>query len=124
MKNQQSMRGVLRLLFIQSVLTTLIAGVVTLFSSATAGLSAVLGGCVSILPTACFARKLFQYQGARAAKQIVNSFYKGEALKIGLSILLFALVFKFFKIVPLVFFSTYIVVQMTFWFAPLIFVNK
>ena len=97
------------------------AAIVMLFSTMVAGVSAILGGLVSIVPTAYFARKLFRYQGAHAARQIINSFYKGEALKIALTIILFALVFKFFNIIPLVFFAVYIMAQMVFWFAPLIF---
>jgi ATP synthase protein I len=123
-KNQQGLRGARRLLACQLGLTLLIAAAAALISGATAALSAILGGLVSAIPTAYFARKLFRYQGARAAKQIVNSFYKGEALKIVLSIILFALVFIFSNIIPVVFFATYIVVQIVLWFAPLLFANK
>lgn len=123
-KNQQGLRGARRLFIGQLGVSILIAIALTCFAGTKAGLSAILGGLVSAIPNAVFAIKLFQYQGARAAKQIVNSFYIGEVLKIILSIVLFALVFIFFKIVPLVFFATYIVVQMMVWFAPLIFDNK
>lgn len=120
MKNQRGLQGARRLLICQLSITVLFAAIALLLSSTTAAMSALLGGMVSIVPTAYFAIKLFRYQGARAARQIVNSFYKGEALKLILTIALFALVFKFFNIIPLVFFATYIVVQMMFWFAPLI----
>lgn len=86
--------------------------------------SVLLGGMVSVVPNAYFARKLFQHQGARAARQIVNGFYTGEAFKLALTFVLFAMVFKFFKIDPLVFFAAYILAQMVFWFAPLIFDNN
>ncbi len=61
---------------------------------------------------------MFKFQGARAAQQIVNSFYAGEALKIILSVLLFAAVFILCRITPLAFFGSYIAVQMTYWVAP------
>ena len=121
MKNQQGLRGARRLLICQLSMTMLIATIAMLFWSATAAKSALLGGLVNIVPTTYFATKLFQYQGARAARQIVNSFYKGEAMKIALTVLLFIVVFKFFNIIPLVFLSVYIAIQMVFWFAPLIF---
>ncbi len=121
MKNRRGLQGAQRLLICQLSLTVLFAVIAMLLSSATAAMSALLGGVVSMVPTAYFAIKLFRYQGARAARQIVNSFYKGEALKMILTIVLFALVFKFFNIIPLVFFATYIVAQMMFWFAPLLF---
>lgn len=120
MKNQRGLQGAQRLLLCQLSITMLLATIAMLFSS-TAAVSAILGGLVSIVPTAYFATKLFRHQGAHAARQIINSFYKGEALKIVLTIVLFALVFKFFNIVPLVFFAVYIMAQMVFWFAPLIF---
>ena len=122
--NQQGLRGARRFLICQLSVTVLIAAIAIPLSGATAAISALLGGLVSIIPNAYFARKLFQYQGARAAKQIVNSFYIGEALKMGLTIALFILVFKLFHIIPLVFFSVFIVVQMVFWLAPLIFDNN
>ena len=88
------------------------------------GISAFLGGCVSVLPNAYFAKKLFHYQGAKAAQKIVKSFYQGEALKIGMSIALFACVFKFCAITPWVFFATYIMAQLVFWFTPFMFAQQ
>ena len=124
LKNQHGAKDAQRLIIWQLGLTVLLAVVATLLSGTMAGRSALLGGLVSVLPNAYFARKLFQHHGAHAARQIVNSFYKGEAAKLILSVVLFAMVFKCFKIIPLVFFVVYIVVQMVFWFAPLIVVNK
>lgn len=92
-----------------------------IFSNKTGVQSAMLGSLVYIIPNALCATKMFQYQGARSAKKIVNSFYKAEALKFALSIVLFAAVFVFFKINPLIFFGAYISMQMVIWFAPLIF---
>lgn len=81
--------------------------------------SAILAGLVCIIPNILFAWKLFYYRGARSAKKIVNSFYTGEAIKLFTAMVLFALVFMFTEIRPLVFFLTFIVVQMSIWFAPL-----
>jgi ATP synthase protein I len=119
-KNQRGLQGAQRLLMCQLSMTVLLAAIALLYSSI-AAISAILGGLVSIVPTAYFATKLFRHHGAQAARQIVSSFYKGEALKIILTIALFGLVFKFFNIIPLIFFAVYIMVQMVFWFAPLIF---
>jgi ATP synthase protein I len=89
-----------------------------------AAISAILGGLVYIIPNAYFASTLFKHQGARAAKQIVNSFYKGEALKMVSSILLFTAVFVLYRVTPFAFFATYITVLMTHWFAPWVIDNK
>lgn len=123
-KNLQGMQGARRLLLVQLGVTLLIAVIARLFGDDTAALSAAAGGLVCVVPNAYFVRKLFRHNGARAARQIVNGFYKGEALKLILSVTLFALVFKFLDVNPLVFFVAYIAAQMVFWFAPLIIVNK
>jgi len=123
-KNQQGLRGARHLIIGQMGVTLLMTAIAALVSGRVAALSTLLGGLVSLVPNALFAINVFKYQGARAAKQIVNSFYKGEALKIVLSVIMFSLVFILFNIKPLVFFAAYIMVQMVIWFSPLIFVNK
>jgi ATP synthase protein I len=109
---------------VQLGITLILSVLCALFYNINAAISALLGGLVCIIPNACFASKLFKHQGARAAKQIVNSFYKGEALKIFLSIFLFTAVFVLCRITPLAFFASYILILMTHWFAPWIIVNK
>ena len=107
----------------EAILTIILTVIALLFSGTIAARSALLGGVVSIIPNICFASKLFRHQGAHSAKKIINGFYKGEALKIFLSVVLFTLVFKYIYIIPFVFFAVYIMVQICIWFAPLIFDN-
>ena len=114
----------MRLWLVQLGITMLLAALFAIVFSINAASSALLGGLVCIIPNAYFASRLFKYQGARAAKLIVNSFYKGEALKIFLSIVLFTAVFVLCRITPLAFFTAYILILMTHWFAPWIIVNK
>lgn len=123
-KKQQGLKTVKRLLILQLGLTILIATISALSFSAKAGCSAMLGGMVFIIPNACFGCMVFKHRGARAAKQIVSSFYKGEALKLFLTMILFAAVFINYSVVPLAFFLTYILVQFSHWFAPLVLANK
>ncbi len=111
-----------RLVMIQLGVTALLALVALCWSGRLAAQSVVLGALVCILPGAWGAKKMFQHQGARAAKRIVSGFYQGEALKIGLSVVLFAVVFISFKIIPLVFFGVYISMQMLLWLAPILFI--
>lgn len=124
MKNWHGMQGAQRLLLFQFGVAMLISIVALLKNDTQAAFSAIIGGLVCVMPNIFFVRKIFKYNGARAAKQIVNGFYKGEALKLIMSIALFVLVFNVLQINPLVFFATYIAAQMVFWFAPLIIVNK
>lgn len=58
-----------------------------------AAISALLGGLICTLPNGYFARKAFQYRGARHAQQIVKGFYTGETGKLIMTAVLFALVF-------------------------------
>lgn len=124
MNKQLNRRGIKRLLMVQIGSTLIVALLCLLAYGLNAGESALLGGMVCIIPNAYFVSRLFKYQGARAAKQIVNSFYKGEALKIILSMTLFTLVFISCRITPLAFFGAYIAILMTHWFAPWIIVYK
>ena len=121
---QLNKRGIVRLWLVQLSITLIVAVLCAVLFSVKAATSALLGGMVCIIPNAYFAIKVFKHEGARAAKQIVNSFYKGEALKIILSVFLFTAVFVLCRITPLAFFASYILVLMTHWFAPWIIVNK
>ena len=123
-KDKPGINGVKRLLIIQLLASVLISLALLLIFSEKEAFSALLGGLVALIPSALFARSMFRHQGARAARQIVRGFYIGEALKIFSSIILFTFVFVFFKVSPLAFFFTYIVVLMSYWLAPLIFANK
>ena len=124
MNKKLSKRGIVRLWLVQLGVTLIFAVLCAIMYSTNAATSALLGSVVYLIPNAYFASKLFKHQGAHSARQIVNSFYKGEALKIIISIFLFTLVFRLLEITPLAFFISYIMMIMTHWFAPLIVVNK
>lgn len=119
-RNQQAWRGVKRLLVVQIGLTMLVALITWFCAGVLAGWSAILGGMVSVVPNAYFAYRFFQYHGANAANQIVKSFYRGEASKLLMTMVLFTLVFTTLSITPLPFFLAYISAQLVFWLAPLI----
>lgn len=124
MNKRLNKHSIIRFWLVQLGLVLLLVAFFAVIFNINSAFSALLGGLVCIIPNALFARKLFKYQGARAARKIVNNFYKGEALKIVLSIIFFTLVFMFCKITPLAFFATYVLVQMSHWLAPWIIVNK
>ena len=63
------------------------------------------GGIIAIVPNCVFAYKAFKYAGARASRKVVESFYSGVKLKLGLTALLVALALKFLVIIPLPFFG-------------------
>ncbi len=124
MKEKCGLQSVKNLLTAQIICCVVLVLIFLLFSSKKNAISAVFAGGVAIIPSVLFAQKLFKYQGARAAQQIVKSFYLAEALKIFSSIALFTLVFMLIDVAPFAFFFTYIALVMTHWFAPVFFANK
>ena len=73
--------------------------------------SALIGGLIGIIPNIIFALKAFRYAGAREAKKVVESFFSGIKIKMGLTALLFALTFKFLVIEPLPLFGMFCLVM-------------
>lgn len=106
------------------VFQTLVLVVVALgflLKSPVAGYSSVLGGLIFLLPNAYFARKAFRYAGARAARQIMSSFYQGEAGKLILCAVLFAMVFKWIKPLDVAaLFLTFAIMLVMNWLTPLL----
>lgn len=87
----------------------------------TISLSAFLGGLCYAIPNAYFVWKAFQHQGARSARLIANSFYKGEAGKLLLTTAAFTLVFAVVEpLASLALFGGFISVLVVNWFTPLL----
>ncbi|MCL6268570.1 F0F1 ATP synthase subunit I [Sansalvadorimonas sp. 2012CJ34-2] len=109
-----------RVIIVQSVMTVLLSAVFFL-NNTTAGLSALLGGLICLIPNTYFVARTFSRSGARAAKIIVMDFYKGEAGKFLLTACGFALVFALVK--PLdyaVLLGVFVLVQAVNWFTPVL----
>ena len=112
---------VFQVLIAQLVVVILISAVLLVWFGWNSGYSGFLGGVIAWLPNLYFAQKAFRYSGARAARDILKSFYAGEAGKFVLTAVLFALVFVGVK--PLdarAVFAVFILTQMVSWFAPLL----
>jgi ATP synthase protein I len=58
-----------------------------------------------------FAYKAFRYAGASASRKVIDSFFSGVKIKMGITALLFSLAFKFLIILPLPFFGTFCIVM-------------
>ncbi len=69
--------------------------------------SALAGGVVIIIPNFVFALKAFRYSGARSSQKVMASFNSGAKIKLVLTAVLFSLVFKFFAIAPVPFFTSF-----------------
>ncbi|MGE8497029.1 MAG: F0F1 ATP synthase subunit I [Pseudomonas sp.] len=105
----------------QAVVLLLLSAVIWQWQGRVAGYSAVCGGLIAWLPNVYFAHKAFRFSGARAAQAIVRSFYAGEAGKLILTAVLFALTFAGVKpLEPLAVFGVFFLTQLVNWFAPLL----
>ncbi|MBU2097877.1 MAG: ATP synthase subunit I [Gammaproteobacteria bacterium] len=76
--------------------------------------SLMIGGLICLIPGTLFARKAFKYRGARSASLIVKELYKGEAIKLFLISVGFALSFIYVKPLNVVaLFSGFVLVHIT-----------
>lgn len=87
-------------------------------------ITAGLAGVVFILPYAFFAYVVFSDIRASLARQYLRRIYRGEVAKITLSIVLFSVIFYFFKIIPGVFFTVFFMMQFTVWLSPWVFTTR
>lgn len=108
-------------LVVQLIVVLLLAAALWQWRGAVAGYSGLCGGLIAWLPNVYFAHKAFRFSGARAAQAIVRSFYAGEAGKLVLTAVLFALVFAGVKpLDALALFGAFLLTQLVNWFAPLL----
>ena len=113
--------AVFPVLLAQLIVLLLAALVLWQWRGAVVGYSSLCGGLIALLPNAYFAHRAFRFSGARAAQAIVRSFYAGEAGKLILTAVLFALTFAGVKpLAPLAVFAVFLLTQSVSWFAPLL----
>lgn len=115
-KGRNTANQILKVQFLVIVVLTLAFAVFNF----EAGYSAFIGGMICLIPNLVFVIYAYRYGGARAAKKITSSFYRGEALKILLTALMFAVVFIFIPIAIGPLMTTYVLGLSVFWFAPAI----
>ncbi|OED39108.1 hypothetical protein AB833_16325 [Chromatiales bacterium (ex Bugula neritina AB1)] len=109
-----------RILLMQLFVALLVPAVLLPFGT-NAALSASAGCIASLVPNLYFAFRAFRYSGARSAQKILRSFYAGEAVKLVLTALIFALCFKYLKTLNVAaLFGGFIMVQMAIWLTPLL----
>ena len=108
-----------RLLYLQILLTT-ISSLIFLSIDIKAAYSALIGGVICVVPNWVFISYAYRFGGARAAKKIASSFYRGEALKIMLTALMFAVTFVLLPISIGPLMTTYVLSLLVFWTTPLL----
>jgi ATP synthase protein I len=85
------------------------------------GISALAGATIAVLPNFVFATLAFSHAGASASGKVVQSFFLGEAVKLLLTIVLFAIAFGLLNVVFAPLFITYVIGLLVPWTAPLYF---
>lgn len=83
-------------IFVAQLIVWLVAIAGLTLRGETAVYSGILGGMLALVPSLLFARYAFRYMGASQAADVAKSFYLGEGIKLVVTILGFALVFKYF----------------------------
>ncbi|MEM1243524.1 MAG: ATP synthase subunit I [Pseudomonadota bacterium] len=86
--------------------------------------SFIIGGAVSMIPSAIFSYCLFKEVQASAAARIIARFYLGELIKFVLIGVLFVLAIKNIELNLLLFIIGFIIAQMGMWLAPVMFIGK
>lgn len=107
-----------RLLVIQALLA-IISALGFFVIDYKAGYSAFIGGMICVMPNLVFVIYAYRFGGARAARKIASSFYRGETIKIMLTALMFAVTFIFIPVAIGPLMTTYVLCLLVFWFAPL-----
>lgn len=100
----------------QATLTALIAATCWFIWSARAGYSAALGGGIGT--AASLALALIAFRGGRQSpERAARSFYVGEAAKVVVVVVLFAVVLSTVRVVPAAMFAAYVATFFVYWAA-------
>ncbi len=118
---QAPRKAALKLVISQAFFVVVITLIVYLGWDLKAAKSAFIGGMNVVIPSLIFALYAFRFVGAKAAKMVTASFYRGQALKLLTTFVLFIISFKFLdvKVEPLM--VAFILTLLTHWLAPFYF---
>ncbi|EIF41411.1 F0F1 ATP synthase subunit I [gamma proteobacterium BDW918] len=95
------------------IAVVLLASVTALPLDMVAAYSIAIGGMISVIPNAYFARQVFRFTGAAYARQVTQGFYRGESGKFITTLGLFASAFVFVKPLQVfVLFLAYLIVML------------
>lgn len=106
-----------RILLLQAALIAVLGGATLVSIDADHARSATLGGLAGFIPNLVFAWGAGRQDPDKSAREILNAFYIGEAIKLLLTSLLFIVVFHLPNVFFLPLFIGFISVTMAFWLA-------
>lgn len=101
----------------QAVVTVIFALAGFAIAGSNAALSALLGGGIGTLASLVMALLAFGRSAGTDPQRIVRAFYLGEAAKLVLVVVLFAVVLKAMKVSPAALFGAYVATFFVYWIA-------
>lgn len=110
-------RIALKMVLGQLAVTAAIAALFWIWSGGLAAVSALTGGGIGIAAALAMVAFMFRETAPGDAKAVMRNAYKGEAAKLGLTVVLFALVLKFLELAALPLFVAYIATLLMHWVA-------
>jgi ATP synthase protein I len=113
----QARRMALGIVLGQAAVTVIAALVSGSLAGSTAAISALVGGGISVAASLVMALLSLAGSGGIDAQRAVSAFYIGEAAKLGLVVVLFAVVWKTMKVSPLPLFAAYLATFLVYWVA-------
>ncbi|AEF56549.1 ATP synthase subunit I [Marinomonas posidonica] len=117
-------KAVLRFLLLQVFLSIFTALGIFFIAGGLYGYSFILGALSSIIPSMFMAWRMFGKKGTQPAKEMVRTFYRGEASKLAMTVCLLSLVFLLIK--PLsagAFFAGFGIAILSHWLSPILLRN-
>ncbi|RBO86259.1 ATP synthase subunit I [Marinomonas aquiplantarum] len=117
-------KAVLRFLLLQVFFSIFTALGIFFIAGGLYGYSFILGALSSIIPSMFMAWRMFGKKGTQPAKEMVRTFYRGEASKLAMTVCLLSLVFLLIK--PLsagAFFAGFGIAILSHWLSPILLRN-
>jgi ATP synthase protein I len=106
---------VTRILWGQALITLLLALVALVVSGVQAAGSAVLGGAIGTGATFYMASRALTGSADDDGQAMLRRFYRAEVLKIGLTVFMFVVAFRFLPIAPLWMLGAYAATYAAYW---------
>jgi ATP synthase protein I len=104
-----------KIILIQVIVTLSASMACFVLAHAKAAYSAGIGGGISIIVTAYFARQVFSLGAGASAARIARMFYIGEVIKIALTAVLFGVAIVWLDVSFLPLFLTYAATLLAYW---------
>lgn len=116
----ETRQALVTLFAMQGLVTTGSALIWWLAADGIHALAAFGGGIAVLVPGLAFAAKVFSVSPDASPKQVLGAFYRGEAIKIGLTVLVLVILLQWFRDTPLPLLATYILAILVYWPALLL----